>query len=81
MTMGLDRNSAIHPIRTKPAATSTSPEPSASAAVYDAACAVPATPKLARKDPDSTDTVDTGPTTSCRDEPNTAYATSATGSA
>ena len=81
VTIGLDRNSAIHPIRAKPATTSTSPEPRARAAVYDAACAVPATPKLARKDPDSTDTVDTGPTTSWRDEPNTAYATSATGTA
>ena len=79
VTIGLDRNSAIHPIRTKPATTRTSPEPSASAAVYDAACAVPATPKLARNDPDRTDTVDTGPTTSWRDEPNTAYATRATG--
>ena len=49
--------------------------------MYDAACAVPATPKLASNDPDSTDTVDTGPTTSWRDEPKTAYATSATGTA
>ena len=49
--------------------------------MYDAACDVPATPKLARKDPDRTDTVETGPTTSWRDEPNTAYATSATGTA
>ena len=81
VTIGLDRNSAIQPMPRKPAATRTSPEPSASAAVYDAACAVPATPKLARNDPDSTDTVDTGPTTSCRDEPKIAYATSATGTA
>ena len=42
---------------------------------------VPATLKLASSEPDSTDTVDTGPTTSCRDEPKIAYATSATGTA
>ena len=81
VTIGLERNSATQPIPRKPAATRTRPEPSARAAVYDAACAVPATPKLARNDPDSTDTVDTGPTTSCRDEPKIAYATSATGTA
>jgi hypothetical protein len=49
--------------------------------VYDAACAVPATPKLARNEPDSTETVDTGPTTSWREEPKIAYATSASGTA
>ena len=72
MTMGLDRNSAIQPMPRNPATTSTSPAPSARAAVYDAACAVPATPKPARNDPESTETVETGPTTSWRDEPNTA---------
>ena len=39
------------------------------------------TPKPASSEPDSTDTVDTGPTMSCRDEPKIAYATSATGTA
>ena len=72
VTIGLDRNSAIQPMRRKPAAMRTIPAPIASAAVYDAAWAVPATPKVARKDPESTDTVDTGPTTSWREEPNTA---------
>ena len=81
VTIGLERNSAIQPIPRKPAASRTRPEPRANAAVYDAACAVPATPKLASNDPDSTDTVDTGPTTSWRDEPKIAYATSATGTA
>ena len=72
VTIGLERNSATQPIRRKPAATSTRPDPSARAAVYDPAWIVPATPKLARNDPDSTDTVDTGPTTSCREEPKSA---------
>ena len=72
VTIGLERNSAAQPIRRKPAAISTRPEASARAAVYDAACIVPATPKLARNEPERTDTVDTGPTTSCRDEPKTA---------
>ncbi len=69
VTIGLDKNSAAQPMRRKPAAISTRPEARAKAAVYDAACIVPATPKLARNEPDSTDTVETGPTTSCRDEP------------
>jgi hypothetical protein len=43
--------------------------------------AVPATPKLARNEPESTETVDTGPTTSWREEPKTAYATRASGTA
>ena len=81
MTIGLERNSATQPTPRKPAVSRTRPEPSASAAVYDAARAVPATPKLASNEPDSTDTVDTGPTTSCRDEPKIAYATRATGTA
>ena len=81
VTIGLDRNSATQPMPRKPAASMTSPQASARAAVYEAACAVPATPKLARNDPDSTETVDTGPTTSCRDEPKIAYATSASGTA
>ena len=81
VTIGLERNSATQPMPRKPAVTRTRPAPRARAAVYDAACAVPATPKLASSEPDSTDTVDTGPTMSCRDEPKIAYATSATGTA
>ena len=81
VTIGLDRNSATQPMPRKPATSMTRPQASASAAVYEAARAVPATPKPARKDPDSTETVDTGPTTSWRDEPKTAYASSARGTA
>ena len=69
VTIGLDRNSATHPTFSRPVATSTSPAPNASATVYATACSSFCGPRLATSEPDSTDTVDTGPTTSCGEDP------------
>ena len=70
--MGLDRNSAAQPIRASPAAASVMPAAMASPEV--AATARPGSPAAmsATSDPDSTETVDTGPTNRCGEEPNTA---------
>ena len=79
VTIGLDRNSAAQPMRSRPPMTSARPAAIASAEVRPTArsgspCARPAT-----SEPESTDTVETGPTTRCGEEPSTAYASSANG--
>ncbi len=81
VTIGLERNSATQPTPSSPAAMSHSPEAIASPAVRVIASEGSPPAWLATSDPESTDTVDTGPTNSCREVPSTAYASSASGMA
>ncbi len=81
VTIGFDRNSATQPMRSKPKIRRTSPVARASAAATRTAS--PGSPRVrsATIEPDTMATVDAGPTMSCLEEPNTAYATSASGTA
>ncbi len=69
VTMGLERNSAAHPRRKSPAASRPSPAPMASAAVRAAARSGSPAAIGATIEPDTTDTVETGPTMRWGDDP------------
>ena len=69
VTMGLERNSAAHPRRSSPTASRTRPDPMASAAVSVTARLASPSANGNTIEPDTTDTVETGPTTRCGDEP------------
>jgi len=72
VTIGLDMNSAAHPKRSRPPRIRTPPVASASAAVRPMAFSGSPPEMSATSVPDSTETVDTGPTTKRGDEPKTA---------
>ncbi len=72
-------NSAAQPSFSRPPRIRTSPADSASAEVSTTACAGSPPEMSAIRDPDSTDTVETGPTTRRGDEPKIAYAIKASG--
>ena len=81
VTIGFDRNSASHEIRNKPATTSTSPAAMASADVIATASCGLSREMSATSDPDTIATVEAGPTISWGDDPNTPYASNASGTA
>ncbi len=79
VTIGLDRNSATQPTCRKLAVTSTTPAPSAIAEATAMASDSDCGANEAIRVPDSTATVDTGPTIRIRDVPSRAYAISTVG--
>ncbi len=81
VTIGLDKNSANQAIRSTPAAASTTPAAMASADVIATASSGLSRAMSATSDPDTMATVDAGPTISCGDDPSTAYANRASGTA
>ena len=81
MTIGLDRNSATQPIRSCAATINTIPAHRAAAVVNSTACDTSAGRRAATRDPDITETVETGPTTNWREVPKIAYAMRARGTA
>jgi hypothetical protein len=72
VTIGRDMNSAAHPRRAIPPMRSPTPAPIASADVREIASAASPWDMSATRDPDSTETVETGPTTRCGEDPSTA---------
>jgi hypothetical protein len=79
VTIGLERNSATQLIRRCAAISRRTPAHRAAPVVNAIAWAASVGPSAATSDPDSTDTVETGPTTSCRELPKIAYAIKAIG--
>jgi hypothetical protein len=72
VTMGSLRNWATHPSRSNPTATSTAPAVSARVAVRVMASARSPSERAPTIEPESTETVETGPTNSSLEEPNRA---------
>ena len=72
VTIGLERNSAIHPIRSNPIAIRTTPVAIASAEVIATTSSGLSLAMSATSEPETIATVDAGPTISCGDEPRTA---------
>lgn len=72
LTMGLDRNSAIHPVRSSPATSRIIPDSTASATVRAIARSGSPPALAATIEPDTTDTVDTGPTLTWGEDPSRA---------
>ncbi len=81
VTMGRDMNSAAQPSRARPPMSRPMPAPMASADVSATARAGSPWDMSATSEPVSTETVETGPTMRCGDEPRTAYAMRASGMA
>ena len=71
-TIGSERNCATQPARSSPTTSSATPAVSASAEVSCTAISGSPPDRPRTIDPDSTDTVDTGPTKSSREEPKSA---------
>ena len=72
VTIGSLRNCATQPTRSRPTATSTTPAVIASTEVSWTASAVSPPDRARTIEPDSTETVETGPTNSSREVPNSA---------